>query len=288
MQIQILCTIILLPCSYGLRMPISEKPSGAAAAEANLETAHSGQCMKYYRVPRTGSTITQKALKACSSLEYLGHPQAMTDASFGKETKCQIFGNNTVLVMRDPCERFKSSYWKRVDDEGATVLMDLHEEGVTPYTKAGLITLAKQFKKEYPTMKHLIKQLQKDYPDGLPSSPPKKITSADERGTDLLNLQPMSSHNIIFWPTAWFYNKATAHPVCYSRDNLIHDLEKVTHSLGCSKSTSLWEEARHKKFNAHFPKGMTEYPKMSSEECSAVKDLYRSDIKLLEKHNCQH
>jgi len=279
MQIQILFTIILLPCSYGLRRPISEKLSVAVASELYPKAADSGQCMAYYRVPRTASTVSQKALQACPSLKYLDHKSAMAEASFGSNfpTKCR-----KVLVMKDPCERFRSAYWKRVDDLDATVAMDLHEDEVTAEGKANLIMLAKQFKTKYPTMKHLLKQLQRDYPKGLPSDPPK--TSKE----NTLNLEPKSGHNIIFWPTAWFYNKATAHPVCYSREHLLDDLEKVTDSLGCSKSTSLWESARHKKQKTHYPKGMNEYPEMSSEECSAVKQLYRSDYELLEKHNCPH
>lgn len=267
----------LLRHGCGLRVPGRPLP-----ASASLSSAHEASCLKFYAVPRTGSSHADEPLRACAPLQYYSHFTAMEDVRSGGAGRCGGAARTgrtarTVTVLRDAVERFRSAYWKRVTINGSLTDHALSED------ESDALSLnrdAQSFKARYPTMRRLLDELLRRYPRGLPRRAPGGARA------DVLHLSLRSSHNVIFWPTTWFYDNATALPICYSRDRLYDDLERVTRSQLCGQSEKLWKQAKRKKPNAHFPANGTGYPPMSRQERAAVRRLYRHDVALSRRHAC--
>lgn len=212
--------------------------------------------IRYYRVPRTGSSSMKRPLLACNGVEYFFHEEAMRDAIADNHSMCGNSVVRTIVTLRDPCDRFQSAY----------------KHAVTKYA---------WFRSRHPSISTLIQELQKDYPGGFPYHP---HGEASEK--DVIKLLPLSTHNVVFWPTSFFFNAKTKHPVCFHDKPPYEQLQNITQSYGCAESDEGWERAMQSAPTT-YSADVLKIADMSKEDCAAVKNLYHEDVKLWERHCVQ-
>lgn len=212
--------------------------------------------IKYYRVPRTGSSAVKRPLQACNGVEFLMHEESMRDAIADKQSMCGNSVVRTLVTIRDPCDRFESAY----------------KHAVTKHA---------WFRSRHPSISTLIQQLRKDYPGGLPYHP-----HGDASKKDAIKLLPLSTHNVVFWPTSFFFNAKTKHPLCFHDKPPFEQLQNITRSYGCAESDGEWENAMRSQ-PTHYSADVMKISDMSKEDCAAVKNLYHEDVKLWERHCVQ-
>jgi hypothetical protein len=234
--------------------------------------------LHYFRVPKSGSSAYYESLQACankSGLVYHRHGDGCASNLVGNISsklrpydpsdphtrlcnasyvRTQSPNAKFIAVIRDPCERFMSSYWhiarQKLPSEKA-LYRSFGPTGLPPWkSEAELVDWINETTKHCPR-------------------------SGDDVQETRCMVEAISNnfkvtHRVILWPQAMFLEKQTM-PICYHSD---HEVFKTRMQKAFSGSCDV----------SHFQAGVMgniyEHPaELKPDLCERVKDLYRADTR---------